>query len=190
MRSASLSRLLTAACTVAILGACNGSSGGTGGPGGDGNPSPNTPKSPPPQSLQGQWLNGTISPLWFWDENSQMVQNGGGTAAYFVFKADGSYEEFLYASFTSGGSCRYLSWSYTEGTATFEEGTFHIYPTKGRSKYSDCTHGSDFDKSLSADELKKAQKVYYWKFQAQADGTSQLMMGPNETSLSLFQKAP
>jgi hypothetical protein len=183
MRLASLSRLLTAACTAVLLSACNGNSGG---PGGDG--TSNTPKSPPPQSLQGQWLYGTISPLWFWDDDSQMVQSGGGAAAYFTFKPDGSYEEFIYVSITNF-NCRSQSWSYTEGTATFEEGTFHIYPTKGRSKFSNCTHSNDTDTTLDAEGLKKAQKVYYWKFQAQPDGTTKLMMGPSPDGLSIFQRA-
>jgi hypothetical protein len=183
MRLASLSRLLIAACTVALLGACDENSGS---PGGDGNT--NTPKSPPPQALQGEWRFGTISLLEFWDENSQMVKSGGGAAAYFDFKPDGTYREFSYVSITNY-NCRSMSWSSTEGTATFEEGTFHLYPTKGRSKFSSCAHTNDIDKALTADEIQKYQgTVYYWKFEPQADGTSRLMIGTRSDRFDPFYR--
>lgn len=185
MRLASLSRLLIAACTVAMLGACDENSSTPGG--GDGNTNPNTPKTPPPQSLQGEWQYGTLSLLNFWDEDSQMVQSGGGVAVYFDFKPDGSYKQFIYVSITNY-NCRSMSWSSTEGTATFEEGTFHIYPSKGRNKFVSCTHSNDLDAALTADEIKKAQGgVYYWKFEPQSDGTTQLMIGTRADRADVFR---
>ena len=153
MRLASLSRLLIASCAVVMLGACDENSSTPGG--GDGTPNPNTPntpKTPPPQSLQGEWQYGALSLLDFWDDDSQMVKSGGGAAVYFDFKADGSYRQYIYVSITNY-NCRSMSWSSTEGTATFEEGTFHLYPSKGRSKFSSCTHSNDIDAALTADEI-------------------------------------
>jgi hypothetical protein len=183
-RSALLTSALAWVCGVSLACGCGSSSGNN-----NNTHNTNTPRTETPAELQGDWKHGVISFTNFWDDQGQYVGNAGGIGVYFTFQKDGSYKQFLYINQRSY-NCVTQTWTETNGTTVFEAGKFTVHPTVGHYKASDsCVDRNNFERPMTAQEIKDKVQVYLWKFETRADdGKTWLKIGFDEQTWNYFDQ--
>lgn len=142
-----------------------------------------------PADLVGQWKWGTISSLSYEDvRTGKNLGPGRGMMVFFTFEKSGKYKMF-FAVQTRTYDWTMQTYTDEEGTVTFDGSTFTLQPTSGKYKSSDNrVQKNNFNRPMTKEELKKARRVYHWKWEKNDDnGKTYLMMGPTESSRSPFQ---
>lgn len=144
-------------------------------------PTSNTRITASPSSLLGSWRWTTISASNYYNPTTgQITDNAGGMSAGFTFNKNGTYKFNFYVRRRTYGLIS-ESWTMEEGKVTFGKDTFTLQPTRGHYKGTGSTH---VDRPMTAAERKRRSYVWRWEMR---DGKKVLLMGPGESSLSIFK---
>lgn len=140
-----------------------------------GNKNNTTPRTAVPAEIAGDWYNGSISTINYYNPTTGQWSPPSGTGISYKFTADGYYEKGGLLQ-TSLYGCTTTLFVYYKGTVAIEGSTIKFYPTYGRIKSQDnCVERFNFDKPA---ELK--QESASWWIAADAYGVPALWIGDPE----------
>lgn len=138
-----------------------------------------------PAPIQGTWMYGNFSTAEYWSKNPSTYLGKAFSAAFaFVFKADGTYEQYFTSQATDIGGATYHQ-SLTKGTYTVDEGTKTITTQAVSSHYKRTRNGAvQEDRDLRPNEISKAN-MYAYATDTESNGTPSLSLTIKGTQSTL-----
>jgi predicted small secreted protein len=148
---------------------------------------PGQPGVAAPDEAVGEWQYGSASMTEIWDNATDtFLGNAFELSIRFIFKKDGTYEEYFVAGSTTLGTCRTNVFNIETGTVTFDAAgnTFTTHAKKVKNKFYNCGKVSSSEKTS---DLKS--NTYNWRRTTASSGTPVLEIKPVESqNYSVFYK--
>lgn len=164
-------RIILISLAALMLAACGGSLAPMPGPGAD----PASNAGSLPSELVGNWFTGTISSIQFYNPVSGSWAPPNGEGFYFIFRADGTYEEGAVINSTQY-NCTIQLLGRAVGTAEASGGTLTLHQDNRKVHVTNTCNGVGDNEVGAANtlytyELKNDENNNYGLFLTQSDGT-------------------
>lgn len=135
---------------------------------------PATQPSKVPERVVGKWLYGSVSALQYVDGTTgQNLGSARGNGEVLIFKADGTYEQYVYIEMRTYDLVTRVFTS-TRGTCEFTEGKLVLKPTSGH--YLSNGSSRKIDRDMTEQELKDNVRHYNWRMENTDDGEEKFVI--------------